>query len=92
MNLVSLQQLPHSNAVWNEDGLFLFPSVNISVRVSLSEGRLLPASVIIRDADRASVQSIAAAIERARAGGEDGGATTVTSSALMLVLYHCITE
>ena len=83
--LVFPQQLPHSNAVWNEDRLLLLPSVNISVRVS-REGRLLPAPVIIRDADRASVQSIASAIERAQSG--DNGALPAPSASLMLVLLY----
>ncbi|CAI8028291.1 Pyruvate dehydrogenase protein X component, mitochondrial [Geodia barretti] len=86
----TLKQFPHSNAVWNEDGPLLLPSVNISVRV-LSEGILLPTPVIIRDANRASVQSIASVIERATAGTEDGSSPPVTSASLMYVfLRKCI--
>ena len=64
--MLPLQQLPHSNAVWNGDNLYLLPSINVAIRL-LSRGRLI-STPVISGADRASVENIISLIEAARDG------------------------
>jgi pyruvate dehydrogenase E2 component (dihydrolipoamide acetyltransferase) len=73
------------NAVWTDDGMRRFDSVDLGVAVATDDGLLTP---VVRGADRLSVGAIAAATrelaERARTGGLrqaelEGGATTITN-------------
>lgn len=65
----TLQQLPHSNAVWNGDRLQLLPTINIAVRVS--SGGILISTPIIRSANRVSVERIVSVIEAAGTGNAE---------------------
>ena len=76
----SVQQLPHSNAVWIRDTLHLLPTINVAVRVSF-EGKLIPTPVI-SNANRVSVEKVAAVMEDARAGIV-GGSDQVQEAAFM---------
>ena len=64
-----IQQLPHSNAVWNGDRLQLLPTINIAVRVS--SGGILISTPIIRSANRVSVERIVSVIEAAGTGNAE---------------------
>ncbi|HEY3753470.1 MAG TPA: dihydrolipoamide acetyltransferase family protein [Pseudonocardiaceae bacterium] len=73
------------NAVWTDDGMRRFDSVDLGVAVATDDGLLTP---VVRGVDRLSVGAIAAATrelaERARTGGLrqaelEGGATTITN-------------
>ena len=69
----TMQQLPHSNAVWNGDNLYLLPSINIAI--SLLSGGKLVSTPVISSADRMSVERIVSVMEAARNGtyGSKGG-------------------
>lgn len=71
--ICTMQQLPHSNAVWNGDNLYLLPSVNIAMRL-LSGGKLV-STPVISGADRMSIERIVSVLEAARDGtyGSKGG-------------------
>ena len=51
-----LQRLPHSNAVWAGDHMQLLPTIDISVAIATEMG--LMSTLIIKDANRQSVDSI----------------------------------
>ena len=73
MTVIPLQQLPHSNAVWNGDNLYLLPSINVAMRL-LCWGKLV-STPVISGADRMSVERIRSVIEAVREGiygSEDG--------------------
>ncbi|HEX5401651.1 MAG TPA: dihydrolipoamide acetyltransferase family protein [Pseudonocardiaceae bacterium] len=73
------------NAIWTDDGMRRFDSVDLGVAVATDDGLLTP---VVRDVRRLSVGAVASATrelaERARTGGLrqaelEGGATTITN-------------
>lgn len=65
----ALRKFPRMNASFSEEGIVLYPQINIGIAVSVEEGLLVP---VVRECDRLSLKDISALsrdlVDRARKG------------------------
>jgi len=86
---LALLEHPRLNASWREDGLVLYPNVNMGIAVAVDDGLIVP---VLQKCERLSLKEVAAGVaalsERARSGkfaGEDltGGTFSLSNLGML---------